>query len=86
MTTMAIISNLNVDMRKLAEALGLGGQPVVKFVLEMEVGKLATLYVKRLVTKDQVAELVSVIDGMRVFDVSEVAVADDCTVTAVRRE
>ncbi len=75
------MSNLNpaaghVALKPLCDALGLGGQPVTKLVIECEVHGLLTVYVKSNVNRERVEALAGVLRGLRVVPCEDVAVDD----------
>lgn len=60
--------------RALHDALGLSGQRVIKFVLEVDSKGPVILYVKRFVTVENVTALTTAIKGMEVIDVEQLSV------------
>ncbi len=66
--------------RKLLQALGLKGIPIVKAVIEIDMKDVVRLYLKTHATVEQIEGLTAAIEGMEIIPVEEVQVTDDCEV------
>lgn len=69
--------------QKLCAALGLDYLSVSKIVIEVAYDDMVLVYVKGLITQEQLARCT---EAIRLVPVHEVQVSDDCVVRAVVRE
>ncbi len=72
--------------RKLLQALGLKGVPIVKAVIEIDMKDVVRLYLKTHATVEQIKGLTAAIEGMEIIPVEEVAVTDDGTVAYTSKQ
>lgn len=77
---MAVVLSHHEFIDKLCDALGLPKElPVVKLVIEAQVGEVVKVYVKTLLDSN-VADLPAVLGAVEVLAVKDVEVGDDCEV------